>query len=220
MKEDLTKQQNSNDVTQACGDCGETKDNLPNKEDPNRESNLVKHARKELQIAGLFDKDSDYNGETANAVMELIKVFSKQEHSGASAGMVSIIFNKLAKFETIAPLTGNDDEWVLVAENLYQNNRNSAVFKEGKNAQAHYIDAIVWKTQKGAAWSGISSCGISSRQYIKSFPFQPVTFFIDVTKEEVKKDDWVFHVKDQKDLDKVWKVYDRNRKFITENDRK
>ena len=96
-----------------------------------------------------------------------------------------------------------------MTDNLYQNNRNSGVFKDGKDGQAHYIDAIVWKTQKGSTWNGKTSSGISSRQYIKSFPFQPVTFHINVTQEEIGKGDWLLHINDKKDLDKVWKVYDR-----------
>ena len=181
------------------------------------ESNLIKHARKELQIARLFDKDSDYNGEIANAVMELMEVFSRQGHSGHSASMVNRLFGKLADYKTITPLTGKNDEWVEVGENVYQNNRNSAVFKDGKDAQAHYIKAIVWKTQKGSTWTGSTSFGISSQQYIKSFPFQPVTFYIDVIEEEVKKDDWVFHIKNKKDLDEVWKVYDIKKANLKEN---
>jgi hypothetical protein len=32
---------------------------------------LIEHAKTELQIAGLFDKDSDYEGALEEAVMEL-----------------------------------------------------------------------------------------------------------------------------------------------------
>ena len=38
-------------------------------------SNITEHARRELEIAGLFDKDSDYNGNIGTAVMELMEVF-------------------------------------------------------------------------------------------------------------------------------------------------
>ena len=43
------------------------------------ESNLVKHARRELELIGAFDEEKDfYAGMTGNAVIELIEVFSKQ----------------------------------------------------------------------------------------------------------------------------------------------
>ena len=37
---------------------------------------LIKHAERELRLAGFFDKDSDYEGALGKAVMELIEVFS------------------------------------------------------------------------------------------------------------------------------------------------
>lgn len=179
-----------------------------------QESGLEIHAREELKLAGMFDKNSDYGGMIGNAVMELIKVFAEQDHSGYSASMVRNIFNKLADFKTICPLTGEDSEWndvggPTIGDKVFQNNRNSAVFKDGKNGQAYYIDAIIWRTQKGMTYTGTTEEGITSRQFIKSFPFTPKTFYIDVIEEEVKKDDWIFRIKNMADLDEVWKVYDR-----------
>jgi len=69
------------------------------------ESNFVKHTRRELELAGLFDEDSDYNGMIGEAVLELAQVFSAQGHSGFSAMMVGDIFSRLVKYET---LTEND----------------------------------------------------------------------------------------------------------------
>jgi len=168
-------------------------------------SNLCEHARKELEIAGLFDKDSDYNGEIANAVMELMEVFSKQGHSGYSASMVSSIFNKLSRFQTITPLTGEDSEWSNIGNDTFQNNRDCAVFKDNKTGKCTYLDAIVWKTDKNS-WSGWCE-NVSSSQEIKSFPFTPKTFVIEVNEKEVAKDDWEFSFKNKSDLDKVWEFY-------------
>jgi len=100
-------------------------------------SSLVKHAEKELRAAGLYDEDSDYGGMLAESVMELIKLFSKQGHSGCSAGMTISLFKMLANYETITPLTGEDDEWNFIGDR-FQNKRNSAVFKD-KDGQAYYI---------------------------------------------------------------------------------
>jgi hypothetical protein len=49
--------------------------------------------------------DSDYNGMLYDAVMDLMRVFSSQGHSGFSAAMTLKLFNKVAHFET---LTAND----------------------------------------------------------------------------------------------------------------
>ena len=179
------------------------------------ESGLVRHARKELELVGMFDEDSDYGGMIGNSVMELIKVFAEQGHSGHSAGRVNALFHKLAAYQTICPLTGEDSEWNDVGgignDNTFQNNRNSAVFKQGKDGQAYYIDAIIWRTQEGMTYTGKTEEEISSSQFIKSFPFTPEIFYIDVIEEEVKKDDWIFRIKNMADLDKVWEVYDREK---------
>jgi hypothetical protein len=62
---------------------------------------------------------------------------------------------------------------------------------------------------------------VGSAQYIKSFPFEPKTFVIDVISTEYhKKEDgtlvpqdgggwWESIVKDPKQLDEVWHHYDR-----------
>lgn len=186
-------------------------------------SNLTQHAIDEMKIAGLFDKDSDYNGMIGDAVLELIEVFAKQGHSGHSAPMVVSIFQKLANYQTITPLTGEDSEWNNVSgltDNTFQNNRNSAVFKNGKDGRAYYVDAIIWRTPTGTTWcssaqlsspyqkAGTEPQIIRSVQYIKAFPFTPKKFVIDVIEEEVAKDDWVFHIKNPDDLTAVWEVYD------------
>lgn len=89
---------------------------------------LIAHAQDELKRVGLFDEDSDYGGMLGKAVMELITVFANQGHSGASANMVSMLFNQLVNYRTLSPLTSNPDEWVEVADNLWQNKRNPAAF--------------------------------------------------------------------------------------------
>ena len=64
-------------------------------------SRLIDHANAELSRVGLFDKDSDYDGELGKGVLELITVFAGQGHSGMSAEMTRELFHKLSNFETI-----------------------------------------------------------------------------------------------------------------------
>ncbi len=175
-------------------------------------SNLVEHAKFELELAGLFDKDSDYGGMIGEAVLELIERFSEQGHSGFSAGMVNSIFNKLVDYKPLGPITGKDEEWggdALDGKTL-QNKRMSSVFKDRESGECRYIDAIVWKTQTGSTWSGSAKLSdgtvLGSSQIVK-FPFVPKTFCIDVIEEEVAKDDWEFHVKDESQLDEVFRYY-------------
>lgn len=163
---------------------------------------LKEHAKRELEMAGYFDETGMYNGDLGKYVMELIEVFSNQGHSGASAGFVNSLFSKLANYEIINPLTGKDDEWFEYSDGQFQNKRDGAVFKDGKEGKAYYLDAIVWKDELGNCWSG-SRDGVTSRQFIKSFPFVPKTFTIDSMTDENGNE----HIKNLKDLDAVWEHY-------------
>ncbi len=97
-------------------------------------ASLVDHAKAELKRAGLFDVDSDYDGLLGRSVLELIEVFAKQGHSGASATIVQDLFNKLSQFKTLTPLTSDPTEWNDVSSMMgkpsWQSNRDPSVFSE------------------------------------------------------------------------------------------
>jgi len=132
-------------------------------------SNLVSHAKRELEAAGLFEEDSDYGGMLGDAVLELIEKFSDQDHSGFSAGIVTELFNKLSRYEPLGPLTGKPDEWQEVANKVYQNNRCSHVFAEGPNGEGAYdIDGRVFIEVDGV---GGFTC-VESKVPV-TFPYSP-----------------------------------------------
>lgn len=135
-------------------------------------SNLTDHARIELEAAGLFDKGSDYNGMLGQAVIELVETFSRQGHSGASAAITLSVFAKVAAFEPLGPLTGQDDEWIHISEGLYQNRRCSHVFKE--NGEAYDIDGKVFREP-----GGVTYISKDSRVPV-TFPYTPHTEYVDV----------------------------------------
>lgn len=188
---------------------------------------LIEHAKLELELSGLFNEEGDfYGGATGKAVMELIEVFAKQGHSGMSAPIIADLFKRLANYEPLQPITGKDEEWGDVRDlgdgvPWYQNKRCSALFKDGEDGKPYYIDAIVKRDQKGICWSGMAwlseedyksgdrSKMVGKRGYVKSFPFIPKTFYIDVRDVEVAKDDWESFVVDPAQLDEVWGYYDK-----------
>lgn len=137
-------------------------------------SGLIKHAKDELTLAGydLNQKEEDPNKWIAESVLELIRVFAKQGHSGSSAPYCVNMFSKLAKYETITPLTGNDDEWVeVVLNNLWQNKRNGAVFKD-KTGYAWFLDGKIFEDKDGCSYT-------SGRSKIKVvFPCIPKSKYI------------------------------------------
>lgn len=130
---------------------------------------LQDFARKELEDAGLFDRDSDYSGMIGESVMELLKTFSSQGHSGGSVSIVLSLFNRLANYKPINPLTGNDDEWndlsEVSGEPMWQNKKCSTVFK-GADGRAYDIDAVVYVEPDGIGFTG----PITDANYI-AFPY-------------------------------------------------
>ena len=77
-------------------------------------SNYITHAMTEFRAAGWVDENGKYCDEMqeaiCNHVMKLLEVFSEEGHSGSTAPYAINLFSKLAKFEPVAPLTGEDWE--------------------------------------------------------------------------------------------------------------
>ena len=153
-----------------------------------------------------------------------------------TASAISQAVKKLLLQEPICDVTAHENEWVDVSEMgdgsiMYQNSRCSALFKDGIESKVHYLDAIVWKgvedydTFTGRVYIDDKDFElIGSSQFVK-FPFKPKTFYIDVvrvpiSKEEAEKRDlhyiedgfnecYYTILKDPKQLDKVFKYYDK-----------
>lgn len=117
-------------------------------------SNLVKHAQEELKLAGLFDKDSDYDGMIGEAVLELVKVFSKQGHSGFSASWTLDVFNKVANYKPLTPIGKSKDEWMNVSDMstdpMWQNKRRGTTFSRDGGKTWYDIDDP--KLNNGDTW--------------------------------------------------------------------
>lgn len=108
---------------------------------------LVTHATEELKLLG-YDPDSTEDGPNtwiAQNIIELMEVFARQGHSGSSAPYVLDLFNRLAKYQVVAPLTGEDTEWSDILDMdgpTLQNRRCSSVFT--KNGIAYTIDGYAF----------------------------------------------------------------------------
>jgi hypothetical protein len=195
-------------------------------------TNAQSHAKRELEIIVKTTPDAIIAPFT-NEILALCEAFGKSGQSGGSApytaGAISQAVKKLMLFETIAPLTGRDEEWNdVIGINdgvpMFQNNRDSRVFKDEKG-RAYFIEAIVFDGDIGGRFTGngsvndIEGNNVGSTQYIKSFPFEPKTFCVDVIdhrfkdKEEKQPDvngDWWTHsIKDEVQLKEVFKYYDK-----------
>ena len=115
-------------------------------------SNLVDYAKDELKRIGMIDSGEEYNDRATKAILDLIELFDSQGHSGFSATYVANMFHRLAMFKPLAPLTGEDDEWMEIGAGVFQNKRYSAVFKDSKDGTAYTIDGRVFTDDNGKTW--------------------------------------------------------------------
>ncbi len=194
-------------------------------------------------------KRSEAKGETplvkefVPEIKSLLQKFADSGQSGASAPYTSdvivSVIKKLLNQEPLGGIEGTEDEWVDIGKEagetpgtIFQNNRLSSVFKDADD-KPYYLDAIVFKdvdkdytfTSGSIDLPGLADDAeggkVGSSQYIKSFPFEPKTFIIDVISTEYHKNEdgtlvpqdgggwWESVVKDPKQLDEVWQHYDR-----------
>ena len=105
-------------------------------------NNYESHAWTEFRAAGWVDENNKFNDEMQEMicthVLKLLDVFHDEGHSGSSAPYTINMFKRLASFEPIAPVTGEDWEWVDVEDRmgstLWQNKRCSSIFKDKDGA--------------------------------------------------------------------------------------
>lgn len=96
---------------------------------------LVKHAEREMKLAGLYDKDADYGGMIPEAVMKLVQAHASEGHSGFSSSLTLEVFNRVINFKTLTPLNSNPSTWIHVGNDpdgtpVYQSNRQSTAFSQ------------------------------------------------------------------------------------------
>lgn len=108
------------------------------------ESKMSDWAKDELQKAGLFDKDSDYEGMLGEAVLDLIEKFAEQGHSGFSAELTAQLFDRLIHWKPLTELTDDPLEWVDVSEKMgqvvYQSKRCPSCFSKDGGLTYYDID--------------------------------------------------------------------------------
>ena len=197
----------------------------------NDNMNTVTHAKKEFEILLKHVPDAiirHYEKE----ILVLVKKVAKGQSGGSMpivAGVVAAAVKDLCLHKPLHGVMNVESEWMCVREHfdgeeIYQNNRLSAIFKHGKDGRPYYLDAITFKGQNESCYSSSSvempdGSNLGSRHYIKEFPFKPKTFYIDVIETEwadkeetVKKAGggwWTSVIKDVKQLDEVFEYYDR-----------
>ena len=141
-------------------------------------STLHSHAWLEFKALGWTDEDGKFKDEwqelICTQVLELLTLFSEHGHSGSSAPYAINLFKKLASFEPVGPLTGEDWEWGEVdfgPEMKYQNKRCGHVFKNAAGEAYDSEGIIFWE------WFTDKDTGEKFKTYFTSKDSRvPVTF--------------------------------------------
>lgn len=118
-------------------------------------SNLVAHAKRELELAGWFDETENPDSidlmakKIGEATLELVELFASQGHSGMSAQQVITLLKELLQFRT---LSKND-------HSLYVD-RTSISFSEEEIAAGNTLwqcvrDPRFFSKDQGKTWYSI-----------------------------------------------------------------
>ena len=199
-----------------------------------REEAYMSHFEKELNIMrAQVEKDDELIIEPyVDVIKQVCKTFAKVGWDSGTAPMAATVLSSTLKailgFQILSPLTGEDSEWdsrsKLLDDDIYQNNRDTSVFKES-DGRCSFNNAIIWQGEE--IWDRFHGVveNIGSSHYIKEFPFMPRTFIIDVYSETFNPTNpkhlknqgktEIYFIKDPKQLEEVFKYYDKKEIDLT-----
>lgn len=137
-------------------------------------SNLVTHAERELRYAGWFDKDSDYGGSVGPAVVQLVREFATEGHSGGSAPLVVQLFERVARFQLLSPMPNPMDagEYTDCSDisgyPVFQSTRLHSLFSEDGGQRWYDID------KRPSRWQQLlRRLHLRDHRVYVSFPYMP-----------------------------------------------
>lgn len=116
---------------------------------------LYEYAKSEMNRQWPRKDDDEWQALIKENVLEIVKVFSDQGHSGSSAPYVVHILKRLLMWLPLGPLTGEEDEWSepFGEDMLQQNKRCGSIFREyHDNNKAYNIRGKVFSDDGGETW--------------------------------------------------------------------
>ena len=148
---------------------------------------LVEFAEGELNLLLKSCKDSE-SLKTQKAVnddiLDIIKLFSSQGHSGFSAGYSLNILKRLLDYKPLSAITGDEDEWEQLnysPDLAYQNKRCPSLFRDA-DGKVYNVEARVFSDDNGHTWYNCKE----SREYVElpyEVPAKPECVIIDNMQE-------------------------------------
>ena len=119
-----------------------------------------------------------------NDILDMVKMFSNQHHSGFSAKYSLNLLNRLLNYKPVSAITDNDDEWEAIdygGDVAYQCKRCPSIFKS-KDGKVYNVEGKIFSDDNGHTWYTSSE----SRVYIDlpyNVPTSPECVILD-TKQE------------------------------------
>ena len=178
---------------------------------------LIEHCKDEFEYLEKHIPDHIVL-EFKDEMLNLINKFADSGQSGGSAPYyiyhICDTLKKLLSYEPITPIFNFPDDYNLITypdtgdDEIYQHKRLSSVFKKGLNGTPYYLDAINFNVIGDKYRFSGTVEGITSHQYIKSFPFVPKTFNVDVRVTGLNNTDEERFINDPEQLKEVFEYYD------------
>ena len=103
-------------------------------------SNLVEHAKRELELAGQWKEDPAYS----QSIVAAVAAFASYGHSGGSASVAIEQLHRLLCFEALSPLTSDPDEWIdhskISSAPIWQNKRDTRAMSNNGGQTWWYVE--------------------------------------------------------------------------------
>lgn len=148
---------------------------------------LVEFAEGELNLLLKSCKDSEslkIQKAVNDDILDIIKLFSSQGHSGFSAGYSLNILKRLLDYKPLSAITGDEDEWEQLnysPDLAYQNKRCPSLFRDA-DGKVYNVEARIFSDDNGHTWYNCKE----SREYVElpyEVPAKPECVIIDNMQE-------------------------------------
>lgn len=144
-------------------------------------SSLVTYALNEFEAVGYAPLHAMVDGPDKHmltSLVQMLRLLGEQNHDGQAIPFLISAFEKLARFEPLGPLTGEDQEWDEIEPGLFQNKRCAHVFMDATTGQSYDNEGKIFRSPDGNKYQSLAS-----RVYI-TFPYTPVTEIVDTLEYE------------------------------------
>ena len=113
-------------------------------------TNLETFAENELALLG----NSEGQGAMNKHLLEMVKVFAEEGHSGFSAKYAIRCLERLLRFLPLTKIEDKPEDWTEVSDGTFQHKRCSKIFKDKDRfeGQAYNVEGRIFTNDNGQSW--------------------------------------------------------------------